>query len=259
MSFRILKHALGLIVENFPMAVRITLLPWLFMTFASYATNVVVYGDVLVLPGMEADPEQGIFTALLPIFNFVLTIAISIWIIVGWHRFILRNEISYVYWPEWRGDVTMDYFVRAFFVWLVLIILIVSYAVLGATLLGEDKFSPMYFGGSPISFLVFTTGFSGLFMYVSLRISLGLPAASVGDTMYIKESWIVTKPYNREIFAISIILALAYLPATLITLNYNDVLALVLLVQVLGALHVLLSVTVLTTLYGVLKEGRELS
>lgn len=259
MKFGILKHAFGLIARNIEMALRIALVPWLLMTVVTYTQNILVYGEVLVLPGMDPNPDQGVVIGLLPLLNFVVMIAVSIWILVGWHRFILRDEETYVYWPEWRGDVIMDYFVRAFFIWLVLSVLIVANVALGINFLGKEAFSPMYFDGSPIPYLVFTWAGSGLFVYVSLRISLGLPAISVEETMFIKESWRETKPFNREICGASIVLALAYMPLALITLNYSDVFVLVLIVQALGGLHVLLSASVLTTLYGVVKEGRELT
>ncbi len=191
--------------------------------------------------------------------NFVVMIVIGIWIIVGWHRFILVEETPLSYWPIWRGGLIKRYFARAFFIGLAMLVPLIVVSIGAVMLLGARNMVMGPNGDAPAMWMLYSLIIGASVSYFSLRISFGLPAASVEKLMFIRESWEDTKSYQAEIIGASIVLTLVYIPVNIINFKFVNSLPLILIGQVLGALIMLLSISVLTTLYGVIKEARELS
>jgi hypothetical protein len=245
-------------VKNANQVARIAVLPWLVMTVVGFAMNIILYNDIMPSAEMLDEPNASSWVLLSPLLVAVFNIAVSIWIIVGWHRFVLLGEVTYTFWPEWRGEINMDYFIRSFFVALVICVPIILLAVFQTKVVGRDGVIQGPFGEAAVLWWVWALFSWTLSGYLSFRISLGLPAASIGKTTFIRESWNDTKLFSREILGASFILMVAYVPSTIINFQFQDSLVLTLLGSVLASLNVLLGASVITTLYGVIKEGREL-
>lgn len=98
------------------------------------------------------------------------------------------------------------------------------------------------------------------FLWVALRLSLVLPAAAMGQTMPVRESWQVTAPLSGTLWALAVLLAVVNTLLGVISglLMPADMGLRLLLDTVLYIIEGLVFVSVLTTLYGHLVEGRAL-
>jgi hypothetical protein len=99
-----------------------------------------------------------------------------------------------------------------------------------------------------------------LFVWVALRLSVVLPAAALGNGMRIGESWAATAPVSNALWGVAVLLALLNVVISLITVAVlPDGLAIAMIVQtVIYIVEGLVFISVLTTLYGHLVEGRSL-
>ncbi|NUH66160.1 hypothetical protein HTT03_12775 [Sulfitobacter sp. S0837] len=99
------------------------------------------------------------------------------------------------------------------------------------------------------------------FLWVALRLSLVLPAAAMGQTMPIRESWQATAPLAGVLWALAVLLAVVNTLLGVISgvLLPDDPGVRLLLDSALYIIEGLVFVSVLTTLYGHLIEGRALS
>ena len=176
-----------------------------------------------------------------------------------WHRHVLLDDSARA--RATRPDLStfFSYLWRATLVGLVQILVSIPIAftmalVGGATLVGN--------GASSLLVLVVLGVISGVvFLWVALRISVVLPAAAMGQKMRIAESWQTTARAATPILGVAVLLALL-----------NGVISLVVpvllpaapgvrlvLETLIYALEGLVFISVLTTLYGNLVEGRPLS
>lgn len=98
------------------------------------------------------------------------------------------------------------------------------------------------------------------FLWVALRLSLVLPAAAMGQVMPIRESWQVTAPLASTLWALAVLLAVVNTMLGVISgvLLPDDPGVRLLLDSVLYIIEGLVFISVLTTLYGHLVEGRKL-
>ena len=99
-----------------------------------------------------------------------------------------------------------------------------------------------------------------IFIWVGLRLSVVLPAAALGNLMRIGESWQVTTPAANALWGVAVLLAvlntvLSYIGTFFVPAD----LAMALVFQTaIYIIEGLIFVSVLTTLYGHLVEGRAL-
>ena len=107
-------------------------------------------------------------------------------------------------------------------------------------------------------FLVIGFAFNLFVLFIGTRISLVLPAAAIGVPMKISESWQATEGENMAIFKLALMLtaisSVVGLFTNAIALNTVGIL----LGQFFNGLLGLYSVSIITTLYGVLIEKRDL-
>ena len=122
MKFEIVKHAFGLIVLNFGMAMRIMLLPWAVMTVVLFMINQYLY-EQRWAPSTTIPSNAGMVSqTVLEFLYVVFYIIVGIWIAMGWHRFVLINEKPNSYWPKWHGQLARAYFVRSVYITLALLL-----------------------------------------------------------------------------------------------------------------------------------------
>jgi hypothetical protein len=98
------------------------------------------------------------------------------------------------------------------------------------------------------------------FVWIALRISVVLPAAAVGNAMSLRDSWHATAPLNSVIWGIAALLACLNAGlAGLTNILFPDLGSIALILQtVIYLVEGLVFISVLTTLYGNLVEGRSL-
>jgi hypothetical protein len=257
MKFEIVKHAFGLIVLNFGMAMRIMLLPWAVMTVVLFMINQYLY-EQRWAPSTTIPSNAGMVSqTVLEFLYVVFYIIVGIWIAMGWHRFVLINEKPNSYWPKWHGQLARAYFVRS--VYITLALLLPMLAFVAFDLMVDRDFQEYPSGYLDVPWLLFWLIFDSVVSYATLRLSLGLPGAAVGNSISLHESRLETRAWSAEIWGASILIGLLYIPVYIVSFLHEEFLAAVIFAEVWCALVMLLTISVLTTLYDVIKEGHELN
>jgi hypothetical protein len=249
MGWDIVRHSFSMLFRNFGNALRISLGPLLIAILAS-----VVIVTVLQVSAARVvwDLSRGTMSpdiALATLLFVIVYVFVSAWIAVAWHRFILLEEYPGLL-PALAGRPVLPYLGKTMLLGLVMIIaMIPAFVVIGllSGILG------------PTSGLFSIVGI-GLALYVSyvwLRIGLVLPATAVARPMGIGEAWRSTGPYANAILGTGAILILINSGVSIVGTILPGSLALVLDLAVSWVI-VMVSTSVLTTLYGVIVERRTL-
>ena len=195
-----------------------------------------------------------------PWFGFVVFILValvtSLWIAVGWHRYVLKLEIPTGIVPPLHADRILAYFGRSILLGLVLVLIgVVIGFVVGLVLIPIVGKSPGI--GTAILF--------GVLIYVpvaivSYRLSLSLPAAALGEPMGFGASWAATKGAGGDIIVLAILSVVAAavidLPPAYIFPNLAILATVWQLVT--SWIFLMVGVSILTTLYGHYAEHRPL-
>lgn len=259
---RILVHAVRQVTGNLAEALRIGLVLYLLSQAATFGVTYLALGDALaewprgqLAPAdlyvePEATPSVSAAGWLALVAAWVLSVAMACWIAVRWHRFLLLEERPSGPIPPWSGGLVWAYAVRT-----VKIALVTAAATLGLLLaLLVVAFRPE--GVAVPLALVGGLLIMAVTIVLPLRIGLGLPAAALGGLMSTAESWRRTAPAWGAILVLAVLAALLdYLLSLLAALPAALRLPLSLVVD---WFVLMVSVAVLTTLYGHLVEGRRL-
>ncbi len=272
MGYAIFRHAVIMVFANFGNALRVSLVPLLVMigaglvVFLATGLNLedlarlqetldtadldaeATGSDTPVAPGMIGMAVGAILVLI------VLYAAIAAWIAVAWHRFILLEEYPGPV-PSLHGGPVLAYIGKSILIGLVVLVVFIPAAiVLGVVLLPVAAGSPVL-GGLLIGLLIGT-----LVAYVGLRISLILPAASIGESMGIGASWRATGRLSGPVFVAVICLTLLNIVLALpIELILGGTAAGLLAQQVVNWITLMIGLSALTTLYGHLVQGRDLA
>lgn len=223
---------------------------------ALVAASTVVGGpEMLGLP--SSDPAQTPLSTLLVV--LMLGLMGMLLIAVCWHRYALLEGAARAAVMRPGTGVLIAYFIRLLVVGLVLF----AAALPGGIVIG--LVSAVFSAGSlSASFgigVVLGIAVGVILSWVALRISLTLPAAALGRSLKTSESWRATAPLSDGIFRVAVILAvmqavLAGMATGLVGIS----LGLAIFGQILLTyFQILLSISVLSTLYGHLIEGRDLT
>ncbi|WP_164661477.1 hypothetical protein [Tropicibacter sp. Alg240-R139] len=95
--------------------------------------------------------------------------------------------------------------------------------------------------------------------YVSLRLSLVLPSAAVGVFLSVPESWEKTKAHSKALWDVALCIGVLTLtPNFLLLTSLARILGGFAYVVVAQWVLLMLSVSILTTMYGYIVQGREL-
>ncbi|KAB7613738.1 hypothetical protein F9L33_10215 [Amylibacter sp. SFDW26] len=250
MSLQILLHSYRMIADNLSDVIRITFVPWLAILALLFASNNVRFGTMFPEP-MDitnlSDETTEAFLITLAI--LIVTLCVYLWVIVGWHRFILLGEGPNRFFPNWHGDQNIAYFLSSLMIFLTMIIPMLIFGAIVASI---------GISGGYTVFFIMSFLFSLFIWFIGTRISLVLPAAAIGTPMKISESWEATEGENMTIFKLALMLsAITAIVGLLVKAIAFNIVG-ILLAQLLNGLLGLYSVSIITTLYGVLIEKREL-
>ncbi|MCA0908134.1 hypothetical protein LCM27_17170 [Ruegeria marisrubri] len=188
------------------------------------------------------------------VFVVVLLAVMSVtmfWIAVSWHRFILLEEYPTGILPTFRFDRILAYFGRFLMLG---VLMVIAYIPMGLVAAAQGEgLAGLWF----ILMIVYT-----VFLVVCFyRLSIILPAAAIGNPISIGEAWNNTSGVSG---AILLLLLVALLFQILVQLAFT----LLALIPVLGVLLTvffgmlilpMINVSILTTMYGIFIEKRELS
>ena len=253
MAWKIVLHAFRMIFGNIVDALKVSVGPILIWLAIVAATFVVFRLPVAPLAGtaMGAPLDGGGFVIAFAII-LVSSLAIFAWIAVAWHRFILLEQYPGML-PAWKDQPITPYVLKSItiFVLLVLGALLGGFVVIGLfSAIGGPAL--VTFGIMAISFML---------SYFALRMGLVLPAAAVGEEMEISESLAQTKPMSSNIFGVAAtMIFLNFVAGLVVTTIYSfaSIIGVVLDIATTW-LFIMANISVLTTLYGMLIEGRELA
>ncbi len=262
MAWNIVRHAFLMIFNNFGQALRVTAIPGLAL--------ILIWGVFIGAMGVPFDaldgtenPDAFSGVNLIPLLLLSLPlIAFSLfvpgWIAVAWHRFILLEEYS-GFVPAITGRPIWGYIGKS-----VLLALLLGLAAIPLMMIVGVVSMPFMQLSGGLSLIVFAI--TGLMIgtaigFLWFRTAICLPAKALGDDMKFGEAWANTKDISGTIFGV-----------TLIIVGLNVGVALVLGVILSGIplvssiaelainwLSMMVGISVLTTIYGHVVEGRPLT
>lgn len=251
MGFRIFRHAIRMVFTQFGSALRISGVLYL----ASFAISL----GLGFLAGFTAPAEAaGLEPVQLASFlASLVTMALFLWIAIGWHRFVLLDERPSSVVPPFRGDRILAYFGRT--VQTVLIMTVPLAVVLFLTVFLAAAAGPDNLWGTVVVWLVAMFGAA----FVTYRLSPMLPGAALGRGLGVAAAWKSTNNISLSIFALAVICAIASvvidIPGGVLTANPSTIWFGMAWFAIAGWVKVMVGVSIITTIYGVCVEQREIA
>ena len=250
---QLFTHSVRQVFNNLGPALRISGALYLVPAALSLAVGASIVQD---RAAMEAAMRTGDFPWFGLVVYVLVVLICSLWIAVGWHRYVLKLEIPSGIVPVLHVDRLLAYFGRSILLFIVLVLVAVVIGfVVALVLLPLVGTSPGIGAGIAVFVLVYVP-----VAIVSYRLSLSLPAAALGEPMGFGASWGATKGAGGDILVLAILSVVAMvvidLPPAIIFPNLT-ILA-VAWQFATGWVILMVGVSILTTLYGHYVERRPL-
>ncbi|NKW78131.1 hypothetical protein HGD90_01710 [Rhodobacteraceae bacterium R_SAG7] len=247
-GWKIFSHSLNMVLRNIIWAFRIALLPTLLGTAVSAA---LLWGDLAALAeaeagGLEPPFPTGLLLKLLV--TSPILIAIQLWAVVAWHRFVLLEEYPTGWIPPFYFDRILAYVGR---VLMVALILGVVWMLFGLLLGISMQISPV------IAVVLVIPGIVGIGLYIFRLLPL-FAAAAIGKPMTMNESIAATKGSAGAAILLFVVLAIVQIGLQLVTAASTAIFAPLGIVFYIGSIFVMtmVNVSILTTIYGYYVEKR---
>ena len=260
MAWQIVKHAFAMIFNNFGQAVKVSVIPFVIL-MAVAALLLAVAGVPWDLMRGEFDvneiPQVSGLAVLLIIALVVFAFFTFGWIAVSWHRFILREEYTALI-PAVSGRPIWGYVGKSILLGLLLSLIAIPVSML----LGLLFFPLMGASAEPGIFaFIFALVLGSILGFLWFRWAISLPAKAVGEDMTFSTAWATTAPLAGIIFQVTLITVALNLAASfLLAFALNEIPAVSLVLELaVNWLSTMIGISVLTTLYGHLVEGRPLA
>ncbi len=254
LGWQIFLHSVRMVFGNIKQVLQITVGPALIATIIIVGVFLALGIPLEALEDNAGALPSGATAGSAFVFVVVLLAVMSVtmfWIAVSWHRFILMEEYPTGILPTFRFDRILAYFGRFLMLGILMVIAYIPMGLVAAAL-GESLAVL-----STILVIVYT-----VFLVVCFyRLSIILPAAAIGNPIPIGEAWNNTSGVSG---AILLLLLVALLFQILVQLAFT----LLAIIPVLGVLLTvffgtlilpMINVSILTTMYGIFIEKRELT
>lgn len=243
-GWQVFKHSFGMVINNLEAAFRLSA-----VLYAVQAVNQVLM--LMVAP--SGDPTEAMVSpglALMVLVTALLGIVSSLWIAVAWHRYVLTGEAPIGVVPQWHGGLILAYLGRSLLIGLLILVAVVAAMIpVGVVMAAAPG------AGVPLMLLLVA-----LAAYLFFRFGVMLPAGAIDRKMTLREAWAATAKEKEAVLGVTFIVVgvtvLVQLPAWL-NPDPGSVVNLVYSV-VLGWFATMVGVSVLTTLYGICVEGRDI-
>lgn len=255
-GWNIFTHSVRMVFGNLGPALRVSGLLYLaYMAVnayfqLTYAEDLAVLQRNLQMGHMPAKLPSGLFGVM--VLNFVVALLTSLWISVLWHRYVLLAENPDTIIPTLNLGAVGAYLGKTIQLALILVIIGGALGMLMGVAIGP------LLGASAA--LIIQMLLIGVLLYLSYRLGLVMPAAALSKSLAFKTSWEKTAVASGAIAQLAVI-AVVFAIIIQIPSNMNpDVTSIVNLVYtyVVGWIAMMVGVSVLTTLYGIYIEGRDL-
>ncbi len=254
-GWKVFKHSFGLVVRNFWKAVQIFAVPWLLALVAGGLTIFVLGlpADFYALESGYGDFPIG-KTILGGLIGIAVLVFTSIWVAIAWHRFILLEEHPTGFIPPLKKDRMIGYFVRGLLLTLIFLIPSLLVGIIVGFVAALQSPGPIIVVGA-ISVVVFFA-----LIIVSYRLSIVLPAEAIGNRLSFSQAFNATHGATKGL--IVILLCFVGLSVAIETVGlmftFFPLLDLVYVVAT-TAFTSMLNISILTTLYGIYIENREIN
>lgn len=250
---RILLHSLRMVFGNMRTALRISGVIYAVTVVAQFLYLRAVFGvsgdiDVQALGGDTLPPIS------VTIFFAVATFVGSIWIAVAWHRYVLLEEDPESFMPKMHSRNMLEYLGVFFMIVLVLLIPALALSLVAGLLLAPLVAMNGLFGLLlPLAFLPVVNLF--------FRLSPMLTGAALGRSIKLIDAFNVTKPFANALWGLAAIeLVLTIVLNWSVALVFPSNMAFLIVENaVLGWVVMMVNASLLTTIYGVAVEERELA
>lgn len=245
-------HALNMLFHSPATTLRV-ILPAILWVIGAAALAGVLAGDALALmqaPSEETPPPMGQVLVLMAC-GLVGVLGYALMAIL-WHRHVLLHDSG-----AERVHPGTALFWR--YIWRAVVLGFAQFLAALPIGLGMLLLSGLT-GSSPAALMLIGLVAGVAFLWIALRLSLVLPAAAMGQAMALRDSWQVTAPLAGTLWALAVLLAVVNTLLGVISglLMPDDMGLRLLLDTLLYIIEGLVFVSVLTTLYGHLVEGRAL-
>ena len=252
MAWKIVLHAFRMIFGNIVDALKVSVGPMLIFVVLALVVGQAInlpFGSFHEMGAVQPGNAGAVFLAILIL--CAAAIFIFAWIAVAWHRFILLEEYPGLL-PTLADRPIGQYVAKSLVIALILIVIGAAAGMVVMMLLSMGGLFLLSIGMSVVLLLI---------NYLGLRFGLMLPAAAVGQNMSIGESMEKTKEASGQILGVTTILIAMNFASTLIVGMFYEFATIIAFVLDIATnwLFIMLNVSVLTTLYGYLVEGREIA
>lgn len=261
LGWRLFVRALTLLIDNIGVALRVSLVPYALVVAAtlwlvsSYGVEGLTSGGAVTFDPANPDaamPESGLVFGTFLV--SALSVIVTLWIAVGWHRFVLLDERPAGVMPRFHGGRVL-----AYLGWSILIGLLVALVAFAVSMLFGVVLITLVPGGLAGLLL----GAASLFVSMILfyRLAVKLPAVAIGREMTFGEAWAATRGHSGTVVVLALLTVafsiLLQVPTMLDGGGVGGFGAVTVLYQlVVQWFATLLGVGTLTALYGHLVEGR---
>ena len=239
-GWQLFQHSVTMISRDIAAAFRVTGLP--------YAIIVVVSFFFPAFFGV--DPQATMSFSPLFLVAIAAYFAASLWLAVQWHRYVLTGEIQSGIVPHWHGEKNLAYFLRS------LLLILIAIPIFLVIFIPAGLLSAVF---QSVGAAILLNAVAAAFALAVLgRFSPVLPAAALGESLSFSEAWQATRGATGAILVMSILVSLlSVLPSILFAIGLGFIAVVANLA--FQWLVTVLTVSVMTTLYGHYVEGRELT
>ena len=255
-GWKIFTHSVRMVIGNLGPALRISgLLYFAYMVVNAYF--ILNFGEAILV--LQHNMAKGYMPATLPrglVFSLFLNMFVgllsSLWISVLWHRYVLLEESPATIIPPLNGPRLVSYFGKT----VQLALMLIVFGVVIGMIVGMA--TGLLIGAAAAYFVPLFV--LGILLFLSYRLGLVLPAAALNEPMAFTASWEKTKPAAgaiAQLAAIAVIFAVVIQIPSNMNPDPNSIVNLV-YSYVMGWIAMMVGVSVLTTLYGIYAQGREL-
>ncbi|WP_170368997.1 hypothetical protein [Ruegeria arenilitoris] len=253
LGWNIFAHSLRMVFGNLKQVAQIVIGPAIIGTVAIIGVFMV---SGIPLEAFDDNPNglpPGVNPGALILFAFLLFVVMLLvmgWIAVAWHRYILLEEYPSGVLPTFRFDRILAYFGRGLMLGILMAIAFLPMGILTG-MLGEGLIAVS---------IILTIGYLVFLAICFYRLSIILPAAAIGQPITLSEAWSNTLGTAGTII---VLIVVSFLFQFLVQLAIG-VLSIIPVLGVLIALFFgililpMINVSILTTMYGVFIEKREL-
>ena len=246
-GIKIFKHAVRMVLNNWKDAIRIGLLPMaicVILVVLMLNALGIPLAIGLVGPGPGAEPSPAVAFGMLV--TGLIWMLCTIWVFVNWHRYVLLSEYPQGWMPQMNGTCVGAYLWKS-----------IQMGLIGGVSLVPVVLITMGIPSVGSVMLLIWVGFG---VYAFFRISPVLPAAAIGQPLSFSSAWNATRPGAGAIVLVIILLMVFDQVAALIggAVLRNDVVLGAAVTAILWAVTSLISVSILTTIYGIYVQKRTL-